>query len=109
MSNLANARENLKFDISVSVQKNSSSLYSNFISNLYIVYELNNWPHNHANNSALKIVYLVRNTTKSKFTYNGPGIVFGGELSWSFEKDFARNVVNPGVDNSSPCKFTLQW
>ena len=39
-----------------------SSLYSNFILNLYIVYELNAWPRNPANNFTLKIVYLVQST-----------------------------------------------
>ena len=42
MPNLANGRIILKFNNSVLVQKNSSSLYSNFILNLYIVYKLNN-------------------------------------------------------------------
>ena len=39
MPDLANARVNLKFNNSVLVQKNLSSLYSNFILNLYIVYK----------------------------------------------------------------------
>ena len=50
MSNLANEKVILKFDKSVLVQKNFFSIYSNFISNLYIAYELNNWPHNPTNN-----------------------------------------------------------
>ena len=41
MSILANGRVNLKFNNSVLVQKSVSSLYSNVILNLYIVYELN--------------------------------------------------------------------
>ena len=48
MSNLANARVNLKFDNFGLVQKIFSSLYRNFILNLYIVYELNTWPCNPA-------------------------------------------------------------
>ena len=43
ISNLANGRVNLKFNHSVLVQKSVSSLYSNFILNLYIVDELNTW------------------------------------------------------------------
>ena len=39
MSNLANGWVILKLNNSVLVQKSSSSLYSNFILNLYIVYE----------------------------------------------------------------------
>ena len=55
MSNLANGRLILKFKNSVSVQKCSSSLYSNFILKLFIVNELNNWPRNPTNNFPLKI------------------------------------------------------
>ena len=40
MSNVANGRVILKFNNSVLVQKSSSSLYSNFILNLHIIYEL---------------------------------------------------------------------
>ena len=46
-------------------------------------------------------VKSVRNTIKSKFTYNGRGIAFDGESSWSFGYDFARNIVIFSVDNSS--------
>ena len=53
MSNLVNGRVILKFNISALVQKSSSSLYSTFILNLYIVYELNNWPRNPTNNFQL--------------------------------------------------------
>ena len=69
MSNLPNGRVNLKFNNSVLEQKSFSSLYSNFILNLYIVCELNMWPLNPANNFTLKnclfgTVKLVRNTIK---------------------------------------------
>ena len=97
---------NLKFCNSVLVQKSFSSLYSNFILNLYIVCELNNWPGNLTNTFTLKnclfgTVKLVRNTMKSKFTNNGWGLAFDGEGSWNFGNDFARNVGIFGVDNSS--------
>ena len=39
---------------SVLVQKNYSPFYINFILNLYIVYELNNWPHSPSNNFTAK-------------------------------------------------------
>ena len=63
---------------------------------------------------------LVRNTIKSKFTYNGQGVEFDGECQWSFGNEFARNVVISGFDNSSSShtdnqknnfkfKFTLRW
>ena len=53
-----------------------SGLNSNFILNLYIVYELSNWPGNSTNNVTInnclfEIVKLTRNANKSKFTYNG--------------------------------------
>ena len=60
MSNLANGRVKLKVSNSVLVQKSSSSLYSNFILNLYIIFEISNWPRNLLNNISPKIVYLVR-------------------------------------------------
>ena len=106
MFNLDNGRINLKFSNSASVPKGFPSLYTNFILNLYIVYELNTWPRNPANNFTLKnclfgTVKLVRNTTKSRFTCNVRVIAFDGEGSWSFGNGFARNVVIFGVDNSS--------
>ena len=81
-------------------------MFSDFILNLYIVYELNNWPRNPTNDFTLKktffgTVKLVENAIKSKFTRNGQGIAFDGKGSWSFGNDFARNVINFGVDNSS--------
>ena len=60
MFNLANGRVILKFNISVLVQKRFFALYGYFVLNLYIVYELNNWPRNSTNNFTLKIVYLVQ-------------------------------------------------
>ena len=68
MSNLANGRVILKLNNFVLVQKSSSSMQTNFISNLYIVYELNNWPRNRTNNSPQRnsfgTVKLVRNAIK---------------------------------------------
>ena len=106
MSKLPNSRVNPKSNNSVLVQKSFSSLYSNFILNLYIVYELNTWSCNLANNFTLKIVLfgtvkLVRNSIKSKFTYNGQRTTFDGEGLWNFGNDFAINIVIFGVDNSS--------
>ena len=49
----------LKFNNSVLAQKNSS-LYNNFVSNLYIFYELINWPRNPTIISHQKIVYLAK-------------------------------------------------
>ena len=49
MSNLAIDRVFIKFNKSVLAEESSSSLYSNFILNFYIAYELNNWQHNPTN------------------------------------------------------------
>ena len=86
MSNLANGRVNLKFNNSVLVQKSVSSLYSNFILNLYIVYELTTWPRILPDNFTLKnclfgTVKLIGNAVKNKFIYNGRGIAFDGKGS----------------------------
>ena len=66
MSNLANGRVNLKFNNSVLEQGSFSSLYSNLILNLYVVYELKNWPHNPTNIYTLKNCSFgaVRNSEK---------------------------------------------
>ena len=76
MSNVPNGKVILKFNNSVLAQKKSSSFYSNFILNLYIVYELNTQQRNLINNFTLKnylfgTVKSTRNTNKSKFTFNG--------------------------------------
>ena len=86
--------------------KFSFVLYSYVILNLYIVYELNTWPRNPTNNFLLKNHFfgtfkLVRNIIKSKFSYNDSGIAFDREDSWSFDNDFARNIIIFGVSNSS--------
>ena len=91
MSDLANDTVILKFDNSVLEQTSSSSLHSNFFLNLYIVYEINNWPRNPTNNFSLKnclfgTVKLVRNAIKDIFIYNVWGIAFDGEGSWRFGK-----------------------
>ena len=59
MSNLANGKVILKFNNSGLVKKNISSLYSNFVLNLYIAYELITWPRNPTKNFTLKN-YLVQ-------------------------------------------------
>ena len=98
MPNLASGRVNLIFNRSVLVQKSSSSFYSNFTLNLYIVYKLNNFPVNSNNNFSLinlfGTVRLVRNVIKCKFSYNRLIIAL-----WSFGKGFDRNVEIFGVDN----------
>ena len=41
-------------------QKNLTTLYSNFMFSLYLVYELNNWPQNPSKNFTLKIAYFAK-------------------------------------------------
>ena len=105
MSILANGRVSIKFTDSVLMQKNSSSLYTNFVVNLYMVHELNNWPNNPSNNFTLKkklfnTVKLTRNAIKSKFIYSAQGMAFERARSWSFGNNFARNIVIFSVNNS---------
>ena len=81
-------------------------MYGNFILNLQVVYELDNWPRNPVNNFTLKnclfdTVKLIRNADKAKFAYNGQGIAFDGKGTRSFGNDSTRNVVIFGVDNTS--------
>ena len=96
---LARGTESLKLKNSVLVQKNSSSLYSNFILNLYIVYELNTCPRTACNNFALKkclfgTVMLVRNAIKSKFIYNGVNGSTG-----ALEKNYVLTLVKQRQNN----------
>ena len=84
----------------------TSSLYSNFIVNLHIVYELTNWPRNSTNNFPLKnplfsTINIVRKAVESKFIFDGWGIAFDGESLLSFGDDFVENVVIFSVDNGS--------
>ena len=44
---------------------------------------------------------LRRNANESKFTYNGQGIWFNGKVMWSYDHDFAGNIVIFGIDNTS--------
>ena len=81
MSYLANGTVNLKFNSSILVQRSFS----------YFTLK----------NCLFGTLRLVRNTIKSKFTYNGQGIAFDGQGSWSFGNDIARNGVISGVDNTS--------
>ena len=68
MSNLGNGKIILKFNKSVLVQQNSFSLYSIFILNLYMVYNLNNWSRNFTFKKCLfGTLKLARNAIKSKF------------------------------------------
>ena len=43
----------------------------------------------------------MKNIDKEKYVYSGYGIKCDSAGSWSFDNDFARNVIIFGVDNSS--------
>ena len=73
--------------------------------NAYIVYDLDNWTKNPLRNFTLKnclfgATNIVKNNDKEKYVYSGYRIVFDGKISWSFNDDFAGNVIIFGVDNS---------
>ena len=94
----------LQFNNSVLVTEKNS--HATKIVNAYIVYDLDYWSINPLNNLILKNCLLVatnvvNNSDKSKYVYNGYGIAFDGDGSWSFGNDFARNSVFFGVNNSS--------
>ena len=89
MSNFANGRVILKFNTYILVQK-SSSLYDIPKNCLFVTFK------------------LVRTAIKSQFTCKGPGKAFDGEDLWSFDNDFARNVIFCGVGNSSS-SHTVNW
>ena len=67
------------------------------IVNVYFVYELHTWLGNPTNNFKFKnflfgATNIVKNSGKKKYVYNGYGIAFDSAGSWSFDKDFARDV-----------------
>ena len=74
--------------------------------NVYIVYDLAAWPKNPTNHLKFKnylfgATNIVKNSDKEKYVYSGYGIKFDSASSWSFDNDFARNVIIFDVDNSS--------
>ena len=97
-------RIGIKFDKdTLAVEQNN---YLNKIVNVYIIYELYTWPKIPTNNFKFKnclfgATNIVKNCDKEKDLYSGYGITFDSAGSWSFDNDFARNVIVFGVDNSS--------
>ena len=74
--------------------------------NVYIVYDLDTWPRNPTYNFKFKnclfgATNIVKNCDKEKYVYRGYRIASDSADSWSFDNDFARNVISFGVDNSS--------
>ena len=90
----------------MSIKLKDLKFNANSIINLYMVYELNNWPNIPSNNFTLKnfligTVRLTRNAIKSKFIYICQGMTFDGAGSWRFGNNSARNAVMFGVKISS--------
>ena len=51
-------------------------------------------------NCLFEVTNIVKNSNEEKYVYSGHGVTFDSEGSWSFDNDFARNVITSGVDNS---------
>ena len=47
------------------------------------------------------VTNIAKNSDKSKYEYSSYGIAFDGLGSWFFGKEFARNAITFGVNNSS--------
>ena len=76
------------------VEKNN---YGIEIINVYIVYDLGNWPKISLNNFALKsclfgATNIVKNSDNCKYVYSGYGLRFDVLGLWTFANVFARNV-----------------
>ena len=76
------------------------------IVNVYIVYDLDDWPKNYLRNFTLKnclfgVNNIVKSNNKEKYAYSGQGIAFDGKGEWSFGNYTARNIIIFRVDNSS--------
>ena len=55
-------------------------------------------------NGLFEATKRVKNSDKEKYVYSGYGIILDSTGSWTFDNDFAGNVINFGVDNSSLSK-----
>ena len=74
--------------------------------NVCIDYNLVVWSKNLTSNFRFKnclfrTTSAVKTSDKENYIYRGYGITFGSAGSWSFEDNFARNVIIFGADNSS--------
>ena len=78
------------------------------IVNVYIIYDLDALPRNPTNNFKFKnflfgTTNIVKNSDKEKYVYSGYVITVDSAGSWSFDNDFATNVIIFATDNSSSC------
>ena len=101
---LSEYRIGIKFDKDpLAIEQNN---YWSKIVNVYIVYDLDAQPRSPTNNFKFKICLfaatnIVKNSDKEKYVYSGYRKTFDSAGSWSFDNDFARNVISFGADNSS--------
>lgn len=58
MCNISKDSADLNFNKAILVEKISSSLYTKSILNLYLTYELNNWPNKSINNVTRKESFI---------------------------------------------------
>ena len=103
---LSGYKVGIKFDKdALAVERNN---YLTKIVKFYIVYDLDAWPKNPISNFKFKnclygATSVVKNSDKEKYIYSEYGITLDRTGSWSFDIDFARNVIFFGPDNSSSC------
>ena len=101
---LSEYRIEIKFDQDpLALEQNN---YLTKIVNVYIIYDLDASKRNPRNNFKFNsfsfgATNTVENSDSEKYVYSGYGITFDSGGSWSFDNEFARNVVIYGVDNSS--------
>ena len=102
---LSEYRVEIKFDKDpLAIEQNNNLIK---IVNVYIVYDLDDSSRNATNNFKFKnclfgATNVIKNSDKEKYVYSGYRITFDSGGSWSFDNNFARNVIIFGVDNSSP-------
>ena len=98
---LSEYRIGIKFDKDPLAVEQSK--YLSKIVNVYIAYDLDAWSRNHTSikNCLYEATNIVKNSDKEKYVYSGYEITFHSAGSWSFDDDFARNIVIFGADNSS--------
>ena len=101
---LSEYRIRIKFDNNpLTVEKSN---YLTKTVNVYIACDSDAWARNPTNNFKFKnclfgATNIVKNSHKEKYVYSRYEITFDSADSWSFDNDFARNVITFGVDNSS--------
>ena len=78
------------------------------IVNVYIIYNLYYWSKKssqklYIENCLFGATNIVKNSDRENYVFNGYEIAFDGKGCWSFNNDFARNIIIFAVGNSSLC------